>query len=121
MYSLSSFKIPRYIRHGEILANPQLPVFAGVSEKAFEAVAYIGAIIKDKRITVGLLCAKTRVGPLKQQTLPRMELCAAVMAAQLANRIKMDLNLQNHSVSLWTDSEIILSSINADLHLLKHL
>ena len=89
-------------------SNTQLHVFADASEKAFGAVAYIRARLTNGRIIVQLLCAKTRVAPLKQQTLPRLELCAAVLAAQLAQRIKGDLQVKNQPVFLWTDSEIVL-------------
>lgn len=63
--------------------------------------------------TVGLLCLKTWVGSLKQPTIPRLELYAAVMAAQLAHRIKMKLNLQNHPVFLWVHPEIVVVWVNA--------
>lgn len=111
--SINNFKITRHIFKGELPVKTQLHVFADASEKAFGAVAYIRAILRDGRVIVHLLCAKTRVAPLKQQTLPRLELCAAVTAAELADRIKTDLQMENQPVFLWTDSEIVLSWINA--------
>lgn len=110
--SLNNFKVPRHIFKGELPAKTELHIFSDASEKAFGAVAYIRATLKDRRIIVQLLCAKTRVAPLKQQTLPRLELCAAVMAAELMHRIKTDLQIKDQPVFLWTDSEIVLSWIN---------
>ncbi|XP_058988017.1 uncharacterized protein LOC131807010 [Musca domestica] len=88
---LNNFKIPRHVFCGEIPTNIQLHVFADASERAFGAAIYIRFIGKDGRVVVRLICAKSRVAPLKKQTLPRLELCAAVVAAQLATRVKNDL------------------------------
>lgn len=104
--------MPRHIFKGGLPIKTELHVFSDASEKAFGAAAYMRAILNDKRVIVQLLCAKTRVAPLKQQTLPRLELCAALLAAELVQRIKTDLQLQNQRIFIWTDSEIVLSWIN---------
>ncbi|XP_061394371.1 uncharacterized protein LOC133329930, partial [Musca vetustissima] len=57
-----------------------------ISKRVVGAAIYIRFIGKDGRVVVRLICAKSRVAPLKKQTLPRLELCAAVVAAQLATR-----------------------------------
>ena len=111
--ALNNLPISRHIFKGEHPVNTQLHVFADASEKAFGAAAYIRATLRDGKVIVRLLCAKTRVAPLKQQTLPRLELCAALLAAQLAHRIKNDIQVKDQPVFLWTDSEIVLSWINA--------
>ncbi|XP_075156307.1 uncharacterized protein LOC142229613 [Haematobia irritans] len=113
------FQKPRHILNGDVPKDIQLHIFADAFERAYGAVAYIRASLKDSRIIVRLLCAKSRVSPLKRQTLPRLELCAAVIAAELAPRVRVDLNIQNESVYLWTDSEIVLSWINAQSSSLK--
>lgn len=109
MANLNNLKIPRDIFRGQIPAQTQLHIFADASEKAFGAVAYIRAVLKNGRFIVQLLCAKIRVAPLKQQALPRLELCAAIIVAQLAHRIKTDLMVKDQPIWLWTNSEIVLS------------
>lgn len=111
--NLNDMEIPRHIFKGELPESLQLHIFSDASEKAFGAAAYIRATLKNGRIIVNLLCAKSRVAPLKQQTLPRLELCAAVVAAQLSKRIQTDLQIKNLPTYLWTDSEIVLSWINS--------
>ncbi|XP_037959288.1 uncharacterized protein LOC119688691 [Teleopsis dalmanni] len=111
--TLENLQVARHIFRGEVPSSTQLHIFADASEKAFGAAAYIRAILKDGRIIVRLLCAKSRVAPLKKQTLPRLELCAAVLAAELSARVKSDLQEKDQPVFLWTDSEIVLSWINS--------
>ena len=82
-----------------------LHVFADASMKAYGAVAYLQ--IDGK---VAFVMAKSRVAPLKNLTLPRLELKAAVVAAQLATCIVDPLltHLANIRVKLWSDSQIVL-------------
>lgn len=59
--------------------------FADASQRAFGACIYIVTINEDGDHISNLLCAKYRVAPLKQQTLPRLELNAAVLLVRLMN------------------------------------
>ncbi|XP_062714127.1 uncharacterized protein LOC134290914 [Aedes albopictus] len=54
-----------------------------------------------------LLISKSRVSPLTRQSTPRLELCAAVMAAQLADSVKTSTEL-SCSTTFWSDSSIVL-------------
>lgn len=117
---LNNFKIPRHVFCGEIPIKTQLHVFADASEKDFGAAVYIRFITKDGRVAVRLICTKSRIAPLKQQTLPRLELCAAVVAAQQANRVKADLRPQNQPMFLSIDSGIVLPRIKSQSNVYKN-
>ena len=82
-----------------------LHVFADASLKTYGAVAYLQSADQ-----VDLLMAKSRVSPLKDTTLPRLELRAAVIAAHLAKFIVSTLQPQLGEVNirLWSDSQITL-------------
>ena len=82
-----------------------LHVFADASMKAYGAVAYLQ--IDGK---VAFVMAKSCVAPLKNLTLPRLELKAAVVATQLATCIVDALltHLTHIRVKLWSDSQIVL-------------
>jgi len=82
-----------------------LHVFGDASTKAYGAVAYL-----QNAGNTDFVMAKSRVSPLKTTTLPRLELRAAVMAAQLAEFIQSTLqhHFNNIEVKLWSDSHITL-------------
>lgn len=111
--TLNNVQFPRHTYAREIPKSIQLHAFADASEKAYGAAIYIRAINKDDRIIVRLLCAKSRVAPLKKLTIPRLELCAAKLAAELTNRVKTTLKLENVTTLLWSDSEVVLNWINS--------
>ena len=52
--------------------------------------------------------AKTRLVPLKQLTLPKLELMAALTAAKLSSFITDALKSNSCSINPWTDSQIVL-------------
>ena len=58
-----------------------------------------------------LVAAKSQVAPLKQLTLPRLELQAAVLASRLAKTIREESRIHFKSVHFFTDSTITLAWI----------
>jgi hypothetical protein len=75
--------------------------FADASEKAYGACVYLKVTDDNDNIEINLLCSKSRVAPLKQVTLARLELCAAVILARLVTKVVRSLKLDLHSICLW--------------------
>ena len=87
----------------------QLNGFCDSSEKAFGACLYLRSVHQQDEVTTKLLCSKSRVVPVKKISLPRLELCAALLFAQLGQKRVPALNLQINKTVLWTDSAIVHS------------
>ena len=78
------------------------------STKAYGAVAFL-----CRKQETSFVMAKSRVAPLKALTLPKLELMAEVVATRLSNFIIHSLTLQQPSIYLWTDSQIVLHWIQS--------
>ena len=64
-----------------------------------------------EHVKVSLLLGKSRVTPIKRQTIPRLELQAAVVAVRIARTLKAELGVEVDSTYFWTDSMIVLGYI----------
>lgn len=105
---LSGIEITRkVIIHGE-LQRLEIHGFSDASQRAYGACIYVRSINSNNQTAVHLLCSKSRVAPLKTLSIPRLELCAALLLAQLARKVLNSVSLAVDSVYLWTDSRIVL-------------
>ena len=87
----------------------ELEAFGDASSSAYAAVIYL--VIKFRTSTqVRLIALKTRVAPLKKQTILRLGLLAKLILARLTARIKTALEqcLVVDCVRCWTDSKNVL-------------
>ncbi|XP_076392689.1 uncharacterized protein LOC143265292 [Megachile rotundata] len=108
--SLSRLLVPRFVL-GPNPVQVDLHGFCDASEKAFGACVYLRTIDQGGHITVRLLCAKSRVAPLKTISLPRLELCAALLLIQIICKIRTASKILWNSETYWTDSTITLAWI----------
>ncbi|KAJ8366331.1 hypothetical protein AAFF_G00361240 [Aldrovandia affinis] len=65
-------------------------------------------------VEVAFLTARSRMAPKRQLSIPRLELCAALTGAQLANLLIRELTLEVSRVVMWTDSTTVLAWIQSD-------
>lgn len=91
----------------------ELHGFSDASEAAMGACVYIKTSYNGE-IHTNLVAAKTKVAPNHRVTLPRLELCAAVLLAKLMKIVKKSLNFENIKTYLYSDSEITLAWIKGD-------
>ena len=78
----------------------------------YGAVAYIRYLRSDGTINCSLVMSKSRVAPLKFQTVPRLELTAAVLAVRMSDILQNELKIKFDDIIYWTDSAIVLHYIN---------
>ncbi|XP_066595392.1 uncharacterized protein [Prorops nasuta] len=82
--------------------------FCDSSEVVYGACFYVCSHNSQER-TNRLVCSKTRVAPIKCLSLPRLELCGALLLAELMHKVKLSLNIPSCEEFYWTDSEIVLA------------
>ena len=103
LYKVNSSRVKHCLLHG----------FADASKKAYCAVVYL-VYETEEGIFSSLVCAKTRVAPLKELTIPRLELMSARILASLMDTVYKALQPQVKidSCRYWLDSKTALYWIN---------
>ena len=113
---VENIKIPRKVL-GEGQETIQIHGFADASERAYGCCIYLKH--GTNRVTVRLLCAKSKVAPIKSTTIPRLELCAALMLARMVKKVMNSLTINIADIFMWTDSSIVIAWLNSSSRMLK--
>lgn len=112
---IASLAVPRLCHPSSSLSVTELHVFTDVSNAAYGAVAYLciprHAMDSDRHF----LMVKARVAPLKELSLPRLELTAALVGARLSKFIGSTINIPSLQYFCWTDSMVALSWIKGSV------
>ncbi|XP_070196629.1 uncharacterized protein [Littorina saxatilis] len=88
-------------------------IFCDASEKAIAAVAYVTVTTRDKCNTdIGFVMGKAKVAPSSGHTIPRLELCSAVLATEVWQTISEQLGVNPKNVTFYSDSKVVLGYIN---------
>lgn len=114
---LQNISVPRWLKTSCQNKDVQLHGFADASTQAYAAVAYLRIVeevsmndnTKTEVIHVTMIASRTKVAPLKQLSVPKLELCAAALLAQLINDLEEILNIPKDKIFAWTDSMVVLS------------
>ncbi|KAF6213645.1 hypothetical protein GE061_011366 [Apolygus lucorum] len=109
--ALTNISIPRCYNLA-MARDIQLHVMCDASERAYAAVSYIRTVTTQGR-HVKLCVSKARVAPVKQMSIPRLELQAALTAVHLARFVIKEHRIEFSRVIFWSDSQIVLSWIRA--------
>ncbi|RLU26034.1 hypothetical protein DMN91_002197 [Ooceraea biroi] len=115
---LNNITLPRQvcIKQAVIL---QLHGFADASEAAYGACIYMRSANACQSRQVVLVCSKSRVAPLKKLSLPKLELCTALLLVELYQTVLKAFDTVVNKVVFWSDSSIVLQWIRTPPHRLK--
>ena len=98
-------RFPRCIKPQNAVGNPELIMFNDGSKLAMCAAAYVRWLLDDGNYECRLWTAKTRVTPLHNTSVPRIEMQSAVMSVRLYRAIV------NHSELTFDNKYFILDSM----------
>jgi hypothetical protein len=105
---LDKIWVPRCFRSYQRLdsreSSHRLILFCDASEAALGAAVYIRVAYDDGHVEVHLLMAKSKVSPLKDLTLPRKELAAAVLGTKLLQHVATELDMNPTDAFCFSDS-----------------
>ena len=89
----------------------QLHNFADASRSGYAAVSYLRFADEQGRVHCSFVMGKTRNAPVKELTIPRLELQAAVLTTRLKKMILRELDLPIDKAFMWSDSKTVLQYI----------
>ncbi|XP_066965452.1 uncharacterized protein [Macrobrachium rosenbergii] len=92
----------------------QLHLFSDASIMAVGVAAYLRVADQWGNVSCRFIMGKARVAPLKNISVPRLELSAAVLAVKLGTTILDMIDFKVDDVYYWTDSTTVLRYIKND-------
>ena len=105
--SLPTVTLPRHV--GIVGAETQrLHGFCDASFMGFGAVIYL-VTFKDNRVVSHLITSKTRIAPSKISSVPRLELCSALLLSNLMSNVKEVIpEIKEDNIHFHSDSANVL-------------
>ena len=113
LHSLKGIGINRsFVLKGEKLVKLELHAFSDASERAYASVVYLRTISETGDVTIHFIASKAKVSPIKQQSIPRLELLGAHLMAKLVSTIQSILSEEFPNIPIenfyWVDSIAVL-------------
>lgn len=82
--------------------------FCDASKVGYGACIYVRSTDQQGRVLVRLACSKSRVAPIKDITIPKLELCGAQLLARLYRDALPAFKFYISQTTFWSDSTIVL-------------
>lgn len=111
--TLNILSIPRWVISDENPVSRQIHGFCDASELAYGACIYMRITNMYGHHSSNLICSKSRVAPLRNISVPKLELCAALLLARLMKKVTAALPVRIDDIHYWTDSTITLAWIKS--------
>ena len=110
---LENFEVPRCMKPSGFgpVKQAELHHFSDASDHGYGTVSYLRISADNHVIHVSFMLGKARVAPLKQMTIPRMELTAAVLAVKVDRMLRKEMEFEVCQSTFWTDSQSVLKYI----------
>ena len=91
LQQLSKVRIPRNLFRGQNARSYQLHGFSDASEQANACTVYVRIEYENGEVETKIVASKARVAPVKQLTIPKLELMGAVLLSELMDTIHKEL------------------------------
>ena len=89
------------------IEHPCILVFSDASETAIAASAYL----MTEKNELGFIMGKTKLAPLAGHSIPRLELCGAVLATEIGQFVSDHLDIPLSTIQYFSDSKVVLGYI----------
>ncbi|KAK3750317.1 hypothetical protein QZH41_010820, partial [Actinostola sp. cb2023] len=90
----------------------EIHTFGDAYSDSIAAVSYLRVVWPNGHVDVSFILGKVKLAPTRATTIPRLELCAAVLATEITLLITEELDVCPDSVTYYTDSRIVLGYLS---------
>ena len=94
--------------------HAELHHFADASQTAYGTVSYTKLVNENSRTHCSFFAGKSRVAHVKQMTIPRLELSAAVLAVRMNQTLQEEFQSKVDKTVIWSDSTAVLQLPGSD-------
>ena len=110
---LEKVSVPRCYRPVDFgtVVRREIHAFSDASENAIGAAIYLRQVDSKGKVCTALLLGQSKVAPLQTTSIPRLELCAAVLAAQAVVKVTKEIDMEIDGITFYTDSKVVLGYI----------
>ena len=88
---------------GEI-KEVELHLFSNASRQGYEAIAYLRLKDVTNQVYCAFVMGKARLAPIREISIPRLDLTAAVISVRFSKIIREELDMRIDRVCYWSDS-----------------
>lgn len=89
----------------------ELHVFSDAFKGTISVVSCLKTVYESGSSEIGFIMGKAKVAPLHGHTIPRLEVCAVVLAVELSEVVLENLDEEIDTVKSYTDIKIVLGHI----------
>ncbi|XP_068235731.1 uncharacterized protein [Palaemon carinicauda] len=114
MRELEFLSYARCVKPLDAKGDPMLVIFSDGSSVAYGACAYVRWGLEGDSYVSQLILAKNRIAPTKKLTIPRLELCGAVLSCRLRDIIVKQSDWKFKSIIHIVDSSIVRAQIQKE-------
>ncbi|XP_042208766.1 uncharacterized protein LOC121857018 [Homarus americanus] len=95
---LGKLRVPRCLKtaYAKEIISAQLHTFCDASQAVYGAVTYLRMVDSGGSVQCSFVYGRAKLSPLKQLTIPRLELCAAVLAVNANQTIRREMTMTIH-------------------------
>ena len=114
LYKLQDVSFLRCLRPHGAHGEPTLVIFSDASSQAYGVCAYVQWELQNDQYEARLVAAKQRIAPARQLTMPRLELCGALLGCRLRQTIIREMKISFKAVFHIVDSAIVRAQIQKE-------
>ena len=103
---------PKDLRHS---VRNEIHAFSDASQEAIGAAVYLRQLDERHEVNVSFLYGQSRVASTKPTSIPRLELCGAVLSTQAVKKVFKELDFEIDEVTFYTDSKVVLGYIRNEI------